>query len=176
MNHCPTSHKDKKVYLDKVLKDGLNCHVNVELLLSSSVLCSSSAISFSSSTNPGGSILNFVVILDSSKRHNMTFRGWLWRTENEVIYNSVTVLVLNVTGCHIRREFLWPNVPRSSLSKSKFWWTPSSLQKIMKFSMLSLEKKLRRAAFWKQWPFNSGTRWKKEQKSGIVFGGSFSHG
>lgn len=52
-------------------------------------------------------------------------------------------------------------LPRSSLSNRRFSCTPSRLQNCMKFSMLSREKKLRRAAFSQQRPFISGIGWKR---------------
>lgn len=52
-------------------------------------------------------------------------------------------------------------LPRSSLSNRRFSCTPSRLQNCMKFSMLSREKKLRRAAFSQQRPFITGIGWKR---------------
>ena len=48
------------------------------------------------------------------------------------------------------------SLPRSSLSNRRFSCTPSRRQNCMKFSMLSREKKLRRAAFSQQRPFITG--------------------
>ena len=59
---------------------------------------------------------------------------------------------------------------RSSLSNSKFWWTPSWRQNWMKLSVLSREKKLRRAAFSKQRPLITGAGFNRYSFSSASLG------
>lgn len=51
-------------------------------------------------------------------------------------------------------------LPKSSLSNKRFSWTPSDRQNFMKFSMLSLEKKLLLLAFSKHFFDMFGRVWK----------------
>lgn len=76
------------------------------------------------------------------------------------IYKQIFQIYINNSVLKVPVQECCNFIPRSSLSNRRFWWTPSFRQNWIKFSMLSLEKKLLRAAFSQHRPLIVGRGWK----------------
>jgi len=96
----------------------------------------------------------YLKMLQSQKCEN-------WNFINPLRYiKKIFQIYINISVLQVPVQEYCSFIPRSSLSNRRFWWTPSFRQNWIKFSMLSLEKKLLRAAFSQHRPLIVGWGWK----------------